>query len=220
MAEETQENAKKENKKTFGKDRGGYKIDFLKSPAENIMEAMKQVFPVETALNRMTRGEEFFDTTKSGIHVNEVHIYGADNYGNVPPGINFERIIARAVIPGRGGYTRASKRGYIRASKKWSLKLRNGTISLSWLKKAFDDLNLRYKEAEEKEKQRKIRQEHELKRLNEVREKSNIPQSVYLSKYDDKEMYSINLTYLSEEQVVELGPYLLKIIGSKKDDSE
>ena len=221
--------------------RGTYKIDTNKTPQENITEILKKTMPVRLTLNKLQEGAN--SSNQENFKMNGVSITAIGNYrwSSCTEINDFKRIHFEMRLPGRH-WGRSWQRN-------WSVPIKvkeNGEkrISFSAVTNVFNELMKLYSDGEKEENQREEKEQLAKENLNEIKQKSNMPNEVNLNhernshsnqllpmmkdwRLDNTEktknkvpkyQYTISLSLreLDEEQIIKMGSLFQEIIKIKK----
>jgi len=215
--------------------RGTYKIDDNKTPQENITEILKLMMPVKLTLNKLQEGTNSNSDNVLNLSGVKVEAIGDHRWSTCKNVKDFRRIQFRVRIPGRN-YGRQSTRNWS-VPVKWipnQFENYDKKVSLTHIANVFDELSRLYGEGEVKDiKDRKLKEQAQIK-LENVKKESGIPSEVSLRHHnygeysvenidEEKEpeyryALSINLSQLTEEQVIKMGSLFNEISIIKKDE--
>ena len=215
--------------------RGTYKIDDNKTPQENITEILKLMMPVKLTLNKLQEGTNSNSDNVLNLSRVKVEAIGDHRWSTCKNVKDFRRIQFRVRIPGRN-YGRQSTRNWS-VPVKWipnQFENYDKKVSLTHIANVFDELSRLYGEGEVKDiKDRKLKEQAQIK-LENVKKESGIPSEVSLRHHnygeysvenidEEKEpeyryALSINLSQLTEEQVIKMGSLFNEISIIKKDE--
>ena len=212
------------DKKTFvdKRVRGTYKINLNLTPQENINDILKLTMPIKLTLNKLQSGQSCSGSESFEMEGVSIKAIGNYRWSSCTDIRTFKRIHFSMVIPGRQ---------WSRNTRNWSVPVRereNGEkiISLSHITNVFSDLSKLYQEGQKKEERRVLDVKLAQERLENLRSKSRLPQEIDLRQIGatltDKERLlkpyrlHIDLSGLSEKQVIELSPILVQALAIKK----
>jgi hypothetical protein len=185
------------------KNRGTFKVDYKKTPDENLIALIKLTFPLEITLAKMKQEGDFIQN--GDIEINGVTIGTRKQYKwERPPKISSE-------IHSFSFHTRCSNNSY-RSSITRSVRVqKDGKVSLTKvtkLLKQFTELNKDWKVQDDIRKQKeaeeqKIREANE-KKMEKLKREVKFPSKVSMehSSWDATcDTYDIHIDEITEEQV-------------------
>ena len=177
-----------------------YKIDLTKTPQENITEVLKLTVPIQLTVNKMSGS--------SLLRIDGVTITAMrDKYNTTGDSNDFIRIQFHMQMPGHY-YGRGS-------TKNWSVMVRDGKISLSWVSKVLRELGDLFKEGKENEDKANEKLRIENEKIKDMRQRSGLSKEFSLSYSIGSNEFSvyINMRKLTENQVMEMSSACAQIAG-------